>query len=155
MLNIKTNKVEETIDLGRKLGKCLRAGVVVLLKGDLGAGKTHFSKGVALGLDITEHITSPTYNFINEYEGSLPLYHMDLYRLADEEEAYELGLEEYFLGSGVSLVEWPDRAESLLPDNLIEVKIAKGVIEEEREFTFTGIGPDEEKIIEELAACMS
>ena len=154
MLNIKTNKVEETIELGRNLGRCLRPGVVVLLKGDLGAGKTHFSKGVALGLNITDHITSPTYNLINEYEGSLHLYHMDLYRLADEEEAYELGLEEYFLGSGVSLVEWPDRAESLLPDNLIEVKIAKGDTEE-REFTFIGIGPDEEKIIEELAACMS
>ncbi|MBU7008438.1 tRNA (adenosine(37)-N6)-threonylcarbamoyltransferase complex ATPase subunit type 1 TsaE [Phosphitispora fastidiosa] len=124
-MRVFSDSTEKTITIGQSLGRMLGAGSVVCLEGDLGAGKTHFAKGIALGLDISEHVTSPTFTIINEYEGRLPLYHVDAYRLEEEEEAYELGLEEYLFGSGVTLIEWPERVTGLLPDEYLTVSIIR------------------------------
>ncbi len=122
-MRILSDSPEKTIAIGQALGKALGAGSTVCLEGDLGTGKTHFAKGIALGLDIREHVTSPTFTIINEYEGRLPLYHVDAYRLEEEDEAYEMGLEEYIYGSGITLIEWPERVRSFLPDEYLMVKI--------------------------------
>ncbi|MDR1894821.1 MAG: tRNA (adenosine(37)-N6)-threonylcarbamoyltransferase complex ATPase subunit type 1 TsaE [Spirochaetales bacterium] len=108
-------------DLGKKLGRELCGGEVILLRGPLGAGKTVFVKGLAEGLDIGGTITSPTFTLINVYQGRLPLFHMDFYRLRDPQEAEFLGLEEYFASGGVSAVEWPDAALELIPPGALEV----------------------------------
>ena len=103
---IETNNENETLALAQKLGELVQARDVILLEGDLGAGKTTFTKGLALGLGIEQVVKSPTYTIIREYtKGRLPLYHMDVYRL-EEAGSDEMGLEEYFYGDGVSVVEW-------------------------------------------------
>ena len=108
---------EDTLKLGRAVGNVLKAGDILLLEGDLGAGKTTFTQGLADGLGVDEFVNSPTFVIINEYySGKLPLYHMDLYRLEDEAQLYDLGVEEYFFGNGVSVVEWPEIAVPLLPE---------------------------------------
>lgn len=122
-IRIRTVSPEETMDLGEKIGRQLNGGEVICLTGDLGAGKTHFTKGVARGLGISETVTSPTFTLINEYSGRLPLYHVDVYRLCDPDEAYDLGLEEYLYGDGVTLVEWPERVAELLPPGYMAVEI--------------------------------
>lgn len=108
---------EDTLNLGKKIGDVLKPGDILLLEGDLGAGKTTFTQGLAEGLGVDEFVNSPTFVIINEYfSGHLPLYHMDLYRLEDEAQLYDLGVEEYFFGNGVSVVEWPEIALPLLPE---------------------------------------
>jgi|TARA_R100001015_G_C4467941_1_gene52594 tRNA threonylcarbamoyladenosine biosynthesis protein TsaE len=117
--------VEETIRVGFEFGKQLEAGDVVCLDGDLGAGKTHFVKGVASYFGINpEKVSSPTYTLIHEYSGELPVYHFDCYRLKHEQEALEIGAEEYFYGDGVCLVEWPKRIEGLIPEEAIWIEIS-------------------------------
>tara|TARA_Y100000588_G_C14228906_1_gene914361 strand:+ start:1664 stop:2188 length:525 start_codon:yes stop_codon:yes gene_type:complete len=111
---------------GLSLGKLLLKGDVVCLTGDLGAGKTTLTKSIALGLGIDEYVTSPSYTIVNEYEGRLPLYHFDVYRINDVEEMYELGYEEYFFGSGVCVIEWAGMVEDLLPENRIWLEIYQG-----------------------------
>ena len=100
--------------------------MIIGLKGSLGAGKTTFTRGFARGLGIEDTITSPSYTLIQEYSGRLPLYHMDLYRIADEEEFFLLGAEEMLYGKGVCLIEWFERVDSLLPDDLITMDIRIG-----------------------------
>ncbi len=139
----------ETFALGEKLGRLVQPGDVVLLTGDLGAGKTWFAKGVAKGLGVTEHVSSPTYTIINEYQGRLPFYHMDVYRLSDPDEAYDLGLEEYFYGQGVTLVEWPQRIEDFLPREVMMIDITV-TGEEGRELEFTPLGTRYLELLEEL-----
>ena len=108
---------EDTLNLGKKIGDVLKPGDILLLEGDLGAGKTTFTQGLAEGLGVDEFVNSPTFVIINEYfSGHLPLYHMDLYRLEDEAQLYDLGVEEYFFGNGVSVVEWPEIALAFLPE---------------------------------------
>lgn len=120
-----SNSVEETIRIGTDFGKSLKAGDVVCLDGDLGAGKTHFVKGVAqyFGID-PEQVHSPTYTLIHEYEGDTPVYHFDCYRLKSVQEALEIGAEEYFYGEGVSLIEWPEKIKELIPEEAIWIKIS-------------------------------
>ncbi|MBR5793734.1 MAG: tRNA (adenosine(37)-N6)-threonylcarbamoyltransferase complex ATPase subunit type 1 TsaE, partial [Anaerotignum sp.] len=96
----------ETEAFGEKLGREAKAGQVYCLSGDLGVGKTVFTKGFAKGLEVTEYVTSPTFAIVNEYEGRLPLYHYDVYRISCEEEMEDTGYEDYFYGEGVCLVEW-------------------------------------------------
>ena len=116
---------EDTMRLGEKLGREARAGDVYCLSGDLGAGKTVFSKGFGKGLGVTEEITSPTFSIINEYPGRLTLYHMDVYRLGSEEEAEDAGVSECLFGGGVCLVEWGEKVESLLPEDAQWITIEK------------------------------
>lgn len=107
----------ETKNLAKHIATFLQAGDVLALDGDLGAGKTTFAQGLAKGLGISEQIDSPTFTIIKEYNGRLPFYHMDVYRV--DEETDELGLEDYFYGSGVCLVEWASQVETLLPEHTI------------------------------------
>src|SRR3954451_4316317 len=106
-----SESVERTRALGRALGELARAGDVVLLEGELGAGKTAFTQGIGSGLCVSATIYSPTFTILKEYEGRLPLYHFDLYRLDEPDELYELGFEDYFRGEGVCVVEWAERGE--------------------------------------------
>jgi tRNA threonylcarbamoyladenosine biosynthesis protein TsaE len=117
---------QDTFRLGEELGRQVQPGEIFLLEGDLGVGKTVFAKGFAVGLGITEPITSPTFTIIQEYEeGRIPLYHFDVYRIADEEEMYELGYESYFFGDGVCLIEWASRIPDLLPSYCRKICIEK------------------------------
>ena len=106
---------EETYSLGETIGELVEAGQIILLSGDLGAGKTVLAQGICAGLGVLEDVTSPTFNLINEYEGDLTVYHMDLYRLEKEEELYDLAIEEYLESDGVVIIEWPDLVYDLLP----------------------------------------
>lgn len=113
----------QTVALGEEYAKTLRGGDVVLLYGDLGAGKTAFSKGVARGLGIAASVTSPTYAYMNDYDGVL--YHYDCYRLSSGEDAEALGLTDYFYGTGVCLIEWPMNIADVLPKKTKKVTIKK------------------------------
>lgn len=119
-----THSEEETVLLGKKLGEKLKKGDVVALDGTLAAGKTYFTKGIALGLKIQEEITSPTFTVISEYSGRLPLYHMDIYRLAGEEDFLNIGAEDMLYGNGVCVIEWSEKIKEILPKNTISVKIS-------------------------------
>lgn len=122
---IRTKSPEETFDLGVKLGRVLKRGDIVLLNGDLGAGKTQLTKGIAKGLEVDEYITSPTFTLVNEYRGNIPLYHFDVYRINNIDELYEIGFEEYIFGEGVCVIEWGDAIREILPDNIIDINIKK------------------------------
>jgi tRNA threonylcarbamoyladenosine biosynthesis protein TsaE len=115
---------EETMALGERLARRLDRGSVVALRGGLGAGKTCLTKGIARGLGIDETITSPTYTIISEYRGRLPLYHIDAYRLAGDEDFENLGGEELLFGGGVSVIEWSDRIPHSLPEHTVFIEIA-------------------------------
>jgi tRNA threonylcarbamoyladenosine biosynthesis protein TsaE len=117
----------ETRALGLEVAAKAKPGTVVALTGDLGTGKTTLTKAIAEGLGVTENVTSPTFAIIKEYaSGRLPLYHFDAYRLGDAEEMYALGFEEYFCGNGVTVVEWANRVEALLPEDAIVIELAYG-----------------------------
>ena len=117
---------EETLAIGRKLGEAAQAGEIYALVGDLGTGKTVFSKGFAEGLGVTETVSSPTFTILQIYEdGRLPLYHFDVYRIEEPEEMEEVGLDEYLEGDGVCLIEWPERIAEMLPAQVRTVRIEK------------------------------
>lgn len=117
----------QTLEIGEELAEKLGPGTVIALTGDLGAGKSVLARGIARGLGIKGPIPSPTFTILIEYnEGRLPLYHFDWYRIEDEEELYEIGVEEYLYGQGIALIEWPSKGEGVLPLNYIEVKVIKG-----------------------------
>ena len=121
-----TNGPEETMRTGRMLGESAAPGQVYALVGDLGVGKTVFTKGFAEGLGIEEPVNSPTFTILQIYEeGRLPLYHFDVYRIEDPEEMEEIGLDEYIDGDGVCLIEWANRIEEILPADTIYVVIEK------------------------------
>ncbi len=120
---VETDSPEGTWALAAEMADTLSPGNVIALHGDLGAGKTCFIQGLAAALGIDEPITSPTYTLIGEYQGRMPLHHIDLYRLSGPAEALALGLEEYFEANGVTAIEWAERAEGLLPPDLIHVVI--------------------------------
>lgn len=149
MRKIISNSIEETEEIGYRLGRFLERGDMVCLTGDLGAGKTTISKSIALGLDVHEAVTSPTFTIIHEYDGRLPLYHFDVYRINNIEEMYDIGYEEYFYGNGVCIVEWASQIEELIPQEhlWIDIKLGDGL--NSRELYFTGTGRFQ-KIIEEL-----
>ena len=113
----------ETIVFGKRLGEILEDGSVVALSGGLGAGKTCFTGGIALALGITEDITSPTYTIVSEYEGRLPLRHIDTYRLSGEEDFEHIGGSELLSGGGVTVVEWPEKIASFLPPGAVFITI--------------------------------
>lgn len=125
MLILKTRSHTETKALGERLGKKLQGGEVIALIGELGAGKTCLVQGLALGLGINprEYVTSPSFTLINEYQGRKPLYHIDLFRLKNREQMEELGYEEYFYGEGVTIIEWADKAEDLLPEEYLRIEM--------------------------------
>ena len=128
---IETNTPKETFDFGKSLGQQAKAGTVYTLIGDLGVGKTVLTQGLAKGLEIQEPISSPTFTIVQVYEeGRLPLYHFDVYRIGDVEEMYEVGYEEYVYGDGLTMIEWANLIEDILPpcrkEILIEKDLEKG-----------------------------
>lgn len=116
--------VEESLNLARVMGAQALTGDILTLEGGLGAGKTLFSRGFAEGMGIQEPVTSPTFPIIQEYDHTPPLYHMDLYRLMDSGDVIETGAQELWLGPGITLIEWPDRAADILPSEIIRIDIA-------------------------------
>ncbi|MDG4476128.1 tRNA (adenosine(37)-N6)-threonylcarbamoyltransferase complex ATPase subunit type 1 TsaE [Thiovibrio frasassiensis] len=124
-LTIPLPDLHTTLALGRYLGKVARPGEVITLGGSLGAGKTTLTQAIGQGLQVPEayYITSPTFSLLHEYPGRLPLYHLDLYRLSDETEIEEIGLLEYLYGTGLTVIEWPDRLGSLMPEERLHIEI--------------------------------
>jgi tRNA threonylcarbamoyladenosine biosynthesis protein TsaE len=150
---VSTFSPDETRLLGRCLGLTIVQPLVVLLSGDLGAGKTCFTQGLARGLEVPEQepIVSPTYTLMNPYQGRLALYHFDLYRLPESEDLAGLGFEEYLPGSGVAVVEWADRFPDLAAEYLA-VEIAHRDIEE-RAFSFRARGEVAATVLEAFRSC--
>lgn len=148
-LTWKTKGADETKRIAAAFTKLVMPGDVLTLEGDLGAGKTTFSKGFAEGLGITRIVNSPTFTIIKEYtDGRLPLYHMDVYRMEDAEE--EIGLEEYFEGEGVCLVEWAHLIEPQLPSSYLKIEMLRTEREEERHLTFDAKGERYETLCKEM-----
>ena len=134
-----TNSPEETEALGRRLGEKLSPGAVVAFTGDLGAGKTAFTRGLARGLGISERVTSPTFTIVNEYEGGrLPLFHFDLYRLGSADELFDIGWEDYLARGGVCAVEWSENAAGALEEDAVRVDIRRGEGDSRRVITIEG-----------------
>ncbi|MFB4168665.1 tRNA (adenosine(37)-N6)-threonylcarbamoyltransferase complex ATPase subunit type 1 TsaE [Virgibacillus sp. JSM 102003] len=144
---LKANSVEETGKIAEKLALFLKPGDVVTLEGDLGTGKTTFTKGIANGLGIKQNVNSPTYTIVKEYEGELPLYHMDVYRLENTDE--DIGFDEYFNGNGISIVEWAHFIEEFLPEERLNIKISY-IDDRSRLLEFTAVGTHFEWITAEL-----
>ena len=119
-----TYSAAETRALGEELSASLKPGDVVVLRGELGAGKSELTRGIAKGLGVTENVTSPSFTILNVYEsGRCPLYHFDWYRLESEDELYELGMDEYLGGDGIAVVEWAERCPDAVPDGATEIRI--------------------------------
>ena len=133
MAEFVTNSPEETEMLGCRLGERLEPGAVVAFTGDLGAGKTAFTRGLARGLGISDRVTSPTFTIVNEYEGGrLPLFHFDMYRLGSADELFDIGWEDYLRRGGVCAVEWSENVEEALEEDAVRVDIRRGDRENER-----------------------
>ena len=147
MFSVITSSTEQTEEVGRVLGTMLEAGDLICLFGDLGAGKTHFSYGVARGLQVQDqYVTSPTFTFVNIYQGRIPLYHIDLYRLKDPSELESIGFEEYLDSDGATVIEWAERAEEELPEEKLNVYISD-VSENSRELGFFAEGERYERLL--------
>ena len=150
----KTMKLNEKqmLDFAKRLGKKLQAGDIIVLTGELGAGKTTFTKGLGLGLDIHQMIKSPTYTIVREYEGRLPLYHMDVYRIGDDPDSFDL--DDYLFGDGVSVIEWGEMLGDDLPENYLEVifdKYSKDLVnDQEREIILKPHGKRYEELVNNL-----
>lgn len=141
-----TKNEEELINLGERLGTLLQKNDVLILSGELGAGKTTFTKGLAKGLGIRQMIKSPTYTIVREYEGRLPLYHLDVYRI--EGDADSIDLDEFLFGGGVTVIEWGHLLGEDLPDSYLELELLKEA--EGRYLHFTAQGSRAEQLIKEL-----
>ena len=119
-----TRNAAETRALGEEIASTLKTGDVLLLEGEMGAGKSELTRGIAKGLGVTETVTSPTFTILNVYEsGRVPLYHFDLYRIGSAEEIWEMGMDEYLGGDGIAVVEWPERCPEVLPEGCRRIRI--------------------------------
>ncbi|MEL7607844.1 tRNA threonylcarbamoyladenosine biosynthesis protein TsaE [bioreactor metagenome] len=148
-MKIKVNNLQDTEKIGKIISRCLEKGTVLCLDGDLGAGKTAITQFIAKEFGVKEYITSPTFNIIKEYEGRLPFYHMDVYRIESEDDMYDLGYDEYIYSEGVTVIEWSENIRTILPDERIDIKIDR-IDENKRIMTIEGKGVVYEKITEEL-----
>lgn len=150
MLRINVDNIKETEKVGYTLGKLLSGGEVLCMTGDLGAGKTTMTQSIAKGLEVEDYVTSPTFTIINEYKGRFSLYHFDVYRINDVDEMYDLGYEEYFYSDGVSIIEWADIIEEILPKERLNIEINKKDNNESREIIISGSGNKYLNIIEKM-----
>jgi len=151
-VTVYTASIQETVSLGENLGAALRRGDVIALVGELGSGKTWFTKGVALGLGVSPDtiIASPSFSLLNEYEGRYPLYHMDAYRLERSADFLSAGLDEYFYKDGVAVLEWADRWPEVLPD--WRLKIAFTITDDySRKIVLSGYYPRPVEILKDMA----
>lgn len=148
-MEIITIDTRETEKLGKKIGKLLNSGDVICLDGDLGAGKTTLTKSIARGLEVEEYVTSPTFTIVNEYDGRLHVNHFDVYRIADIDEMYDIGYEEYIYSESVSIIEWASNIGEILPDQRIEIYI-ETIDANSRKFNIKLIGERYKYLEEEL-----
>lgn len=149
MIKYLSKDTKDTLTLASKLGESVFEGAVILLTGDLGAGKTVFVKGLAQGLEYKGLVKSPTYTIMNIYQGDLPLIHFDLYRLQSDEEFYEIGADEYLRADNVCAIEWYVNAENAMGDEYLEVTI-KDIGDNDREITLRASGDKYEKWLETI-----
>ena len=133
---------DDTRVIAKEIADTLKGGEFIAMYGDLGAGKTAFVQGLAKALGITSHVTSPTFTIVNEYEGRLPLYHFDVYRIADPDEMYEIGYDDYIDSDGVCVVEWAELIEDLFPDRYYKLTILK---DEDKGFDYRKIILEDDK----------
>lgn len=119
------DSIEKTLCVGEQIGKLALPGDIICLIGNLGTGKTHLTKGIAKGLGVTDYITSPTFNIVNEYNGRLKFYHFDVYRVNDPDEINAIGFDEYIFSPAVSVIEWANYIEELIPKDHMEISIYK------------------------------
>ncbi len=140
-----------TRGIGRAIGEAVEAATLLLLIGQLGAGKTTLAQGLAEGLGVTAYTKSPSFVLVNEYQGRLPLFHMDLYRIDDPAEAWELGLDDYLNRGGVLAVEWADRATSIFPEDRLEIRIGY-VSDSERRVTIRALGATAARALNKASA---
>jgi len=139
-MEYRTEGVLQTEALGERLGRALERGAVIAYTGDLGAGKTAFTRGLARGLAIPGQVTSPTFTIVNEYEGGrLPLFHFDMYRLGSSDELFDIGWEDYLARGGVCAVEWSENVDDALDTACIRVDIRRGQTDNQRLIRITGI----------------
>ena len=148
MKTIYLDRENKTREIGYKLGKLLFPGSVICLIGDLGAGKTTMTQSLAKALEVDDYITSPTFTIVNEYEGKMPLYHFDVYRIGSSEEMYDIGFDEYIDAEGVCIIEWANIIEDILPDEYLKIELKYK--ETGREMILNPVGEKYEKIVEEL-----
>ncbi|MBI2865683.1 MAG: tRNA (adenosine(37)-N6)-threonylcarbamoyltransferase complex ATPase subunit type 1 TsaE [Chloroflexi bacterium] len=153
-LSLISKSKEQTQLLGEKLGRLAEPGDVYLLTGRLGAGKTSLTQGLARGLGVAEYTRSPTFTLVNEYDGRMPLYHMDLYRVDSPEEAMDLGLEEYLYGGGVTVIEWAERATFLWPHQYLLIKLTY-VSPTKRHIELSAVGSRYIRLMDELRRLFS
>ena len=148
---IETKSARETIELGKRIGRLLRAGDVVALTGKLGSGKTTLTQGMARGLVVKKrnYVTSPSFTLVKEYKGRLPIYHIDLYRIDNLKEVYDLGYEEYFYGEGITIIEWAEKIRRLLPEEVLIITL-ETVDENGRRIEFVPKGKHYQKIVKTL-----
>ena len=140
-MEYRTRSEWETEQVGERLGKTILPGTLIAFTGDLGAGKTAFTRGLAQGLEIRERVTSPTFTIVNEYEGGrLPLFHFDMYRLESSEELFDIGWEDYLARGGICAVEWSEKVSDALAD-AIRVDIRRGETDTDRIITISEEGP--------------
>jgi len=135
-----TRSTDETLELARAVGELLRPGDVVSLVGELGAGKTVFARGVARALGVTELVVSPTFTIVREYEGRVPLVHVDVYRIDAVQELHDLGFEEVVRDDAVTIVEWGDMIDGLLPGDRLDIRLTPGAADDERVVEIEGHG---------------
>jgi len=150
MVMIHTSSPEETLHLGQLLAALLKAGDVVCLCGDLGAGKTLLTKGIAAGLGVTEDVTSPTFTVLQVYEAKPPIYHFDLYRLEHADELMDIGFDEFVSGSGIAIIEWADKFSDFMPEEYLRIEIMHGATPETRTIQVQPQGNRYESLVEEL-----
>ena len=148
-LSIITKSSEETKNLGEELSKLTKPGDLLAFYGELGAGKTCFIQGISRGLKVKDYVTSPSFTIINEYQGKIPIYHFDLFRLDNAEEILELGYKEYFYGEGLTVIEWAEKIEQLLPKEHLKIEI-KFKDRYQRTISFISQGDRFNKFLEEL-----
>ena len=145
-----TKSPEETKNLGKDVSKLVKPGDILAFYGELGAGKTCFIQGISLGLEVKDYVTSPSFTIINEYQGKVPIYHFDLFRLNNAEEILELGYEEYFYGEGLTVIEWAEKIEQLLTKEHLKIEI-KFMDRYQRTISFISQGNRFDKFLKELS----
>ncbi|CEJ75186.1 tRNA (adenosine(37)-N6)-threonylcarbamoyltransferase complex ATPase subunit type 1 TsaE [Paraclostridium sordellii] len=148
MVKIYLENEEQTKDIGYKLGQLVTPKSVICLIGDLGAGKTTMTQSLAKALEVDDYITSPTFTIVNEYEGRIPLYHFDVYRIGSSDEMYDIGFDEYIDGDGVCIIEWANLIEDILPNEYLYIEM--NYKETGREMILTPKGEKYEEIVKEL-----
>ena len=147
-IQLRMKSVQETIQFGNQLGQQLTGGAVLGLTGDLGTGKTVLTRGIALGLGMSmDQVSSPTFTLIQEYPGSIPLIHVDLYRLEMSSEIFTLGLEEYFTPGTIVIIEWAERFPQILPSDHIAIRLEYGEKEDSRLLSISGTGSNSIRMV--------